>query len=81
MQRYQFTVHLEGLPEMTDDAANALFEAGCDDGSPFSRDGRSSVVFHREARSLEAAVVAAVRDVRRALSRRASRSPRKSCES
>ena len=41
---------------LTDEAAKALFEAGCDDGSPGSCDGVVSVDFHRDAASLEEAI-------------------------
>ena len=60
---HRFTVILSGLTEMTDAAANALYEAGCDDGSPGSCEG---VAFDREASSLSEAIHSAVRDVRKA---------------
>ena len=66
MMKYEFTVYLVGLTEITEDAADALFEAGCDDASPASRDGQVWSTFHREAASLEEAIRSAVRDVNKA---------------
>ena len=66
MTKYEFTVFLDGLTEITEEAANALFEAGCDDASPASRDGQVWSTFHRQAPSLEAAIRSAVRDVNKA---------------
>jgi len=66
MTKFEFTLFLGGLSEITDEAANALYEAGCDDGSPASCDGVVWVTFHREAGSLDAAVRSAMADVRKA---------------
>ena len=66
MTKYEFTVYLAGLTEITEEAANALFEAGCDDASPASRDGQVWSTFHREAESLEDAIRSAVGDVHKA---------------
>jgi hypothetical protein len=66
MSIYRFTVYLAGVHEISDEAADRLFEAGCDDGSPGSRDGLSFVGFSREASSLEGAIRSAIADVARA---------------
>ena len=66
MPSYDFVVVLRGLSEIDDDLAEALFEAGCDDGTPFSSQGVAAVGFSREAESLEAAIRAAVADVHKA---------------
>lgn len=66
MTKYEFTVYLANLTEITEEAANALFEAGCDDASPASRDGHVWSTFHREAPSLEHAIRSAVADVNKA---------------
>ncbi|MGH7199861.1 MAG: hypothetical protein ACREJB_04605 [Planctomycetaceae bacterium] len=66
MANYEFTLILKDLPAMTEEASNALFEAGCDDGTPGSSQGVSRIAFDREAQHLEAAIRSAVRDVRRA---------------
>jgi hypothetical protein len=63
---HHFTLILADLPEMTLEASEALYEAGCDDGSPASCNGISRVDFHREAASLEEAIRSAIADVRAA---------------
>ena len=63
---HDFVLILAGIPELTDDVANALFEAGCDDATPSSRAGRISLSFAREERSLKRAILSAIRDVKRA---------------
>lgn len=65
MTKFEFTLFLGGLSEITDDAANALYEAGCDDGSPASCDGAVWVTFHRQADSLDDAIRSAVADVQK----------------
>lgn len=66
MTTYRFTVVLAGLDEISDDLADALFEAGCDDGSPWSSQGVAAVGFDREAESFEEAVRSAIGDVQKA---------------
>ncbi len=66
MKEHEFTVILDGISEITDEAANALYEAGCDDGSPGSCDGVVSVDFHRDAPTLESAIQSAVADILKA---------------
>ena len=66
MCTYWFTLIMAGKSEFTDDEAEALFEAGCDDGTLVSRCGVASIGFAREADSLLGAIRSAIRDVRRA---------------
>ena len=66
MTKYEFTVILSGGPELTDDLCDALFAAGCDDGSPGSSCGTTRIDFHREADSLEAALLSAIANVQAA---------------
>ena len=63
MKTFEFTIVLEEISEVTEAAANALFEAGCDDGTFASRDGQAVVQFDREAESLSAAVESAIEQV------------------
>ncbi len=65
MKTYDFTLVLANLAELTDDQANALFDAGCDDATPVSRDGQAFLRFAREANSLEHAIRSAIADVAR----------------
>jgi len=66
MKTHEFTLILTGINEVTDDAANALYEAGCDDGSFASRDGVAFVMFDREASTMLDAIQSAIADVRKA---------------
>jgi hypothetical protein len=63
---YRFAVILRGLDVIDDDLAESLYEAGCDDGSPFSSCGVASVGFDRDADCLESAIRSAVADVQKA---------------
>jgi hypothetical protein len=66
MNKYEFTLILAESLELTEDLADALFAAGCDDGTPGTCHGVFSIDFHREAVSLEAAIRSAIADVRTA---------------
>lgn len=63
---FSFTLILSGVTELTVQMADALFEAGCDDATPSSRDGVVSVHFDRDAETLGDAVGSALKDVQRA---------------
>jgi hypothetical protein len=60
---WRFTLFINGLSEFTDEQADALYEAGCSDGSLASGDGRAWIGFDREADSLLAAVQSAIADI------------------
>ncbi|MBA3482804.1 MAG: hypothetical protein H0T51_13415 [Pirellulales bacterium] len=64
MATYEFTLILQGSPELTDEVANQLFEAGCDDGTPGTCEGVFSIDFHRTGRTLEEAINSAVANVK-----------------
>jgi hypothetical protein len=66
MTTYEFDVVLHGVSEVTDEHADALFAAGCDDGTRASCEGASWVHFDREAPSLEEAIRSAVSQARAA---------------
>ncbi len=63
---YQFDLILKEGTEITEALADALFEAGCDDGTPGKCCGTPYISFHREAGSLESATRSAVADVQKA---------------
>ena len=63
MKVYEFDVVLKGVSEVTDDQADRLFAAGCDDGTPTSCDGAAWIHFDRESSSLEEAIRSAVTQV------------------
>ena len=60
MKTYEFDVILKDVSEVTDDQADELFAAGCDDGTPAVCDGVAWIHFDREAASLELAIRSAV---------------------
>jgi len=66
MKTYPFDVVLRDVSEATESAADALFEAGCDDGTLASREGATWIHFDREAPSLEEAIRSAVGQVQSA---------------
>ena len=66
MTKYEFTLILERSLELTEDIADELFEAGCDDGTPGICNGVFSIDFHREASSLEEAIRSAIANVKSA---------------
>jgi hypothetical protein len=63
MKTYEFDVILKDVAEVTDDQADKLFAAGCDDGTPAGCNGVAWVHFDREAATLEEAIARAVAQV------------------
>ena len=63
MKTYEFDVVLKDVSELTDDQADRLFSAGCDDGTPAGCHGQVWVHFDRKAASLEEAISSAVAQV------------------
>jgi hypothetical protein len=66
MKTYQFDVVSKDVSNITDEQADTLFAAGCDDGTPACCDGVAWVHFDREAPSLEEAIHTAVGQVKAA---------------
>lgn len=64
--KHDFILVFEGVPDLTDEVADALYEAGCDDGTFMMRSGQMYGAFHRVAPRIDDAVAGAIRDVRRA---------------
>ena len=60
MAKYDFTLVLKGSPDLTEELADALYAAGCDDGTPGTCNGVFVVDFHRQAPSLEEAIRSAI---------------------
>ena len=60
MNKYDFTLILAESLELTDGIADALFEAGCDDGTPGTCNGVFFIDFHCESVSLEEAIRSAI---------------------
>jgi hypothetical protein len=65
MTTYTFTAVLAKGTELTDELVEALYEAGCDDSLPGASEGIASVIFAREAESLEHAIRSALADVQK----------------
>ena len=74
MKTHSFTIILTAVDEIIDDMtqakflemSNALYEAGCDDGSPAVSQCQVSITFDREAKSLRDAIDSAIGDVEKA---------------
>jgi hypothetical protein len=65
MRTFDFEVILASGTEMTEDLADRLYEAGCDDGLPGMSCGAACISFSRSADSLESAIRSAIADVQR----------------
>lgn len=63
--KYEFSLVLSD-PEVTDEDADKLYEAGCDDASILTRDGITRIQFDRDAAHLDEALASAIRSVERA---------------
>ncbi len=63
---HDFTLVLAGITELSTEAVNALFEAGCDDATVSVRCGRVFITFSRSASSFKEAVLSAIRDIKKA---------------
>ena len=63
---YEFHLILREGTEITEELADQLFDAGCDDGTPGTFCGVPYISFHREAENLESAIRSAVADVQKA---------------
>jgi hypothetical protein len=64
MIKYEFTLVVEGSLKLTEGVADALFQAGCSDGTPRVCDGIFSIDFNREADSLEEAIRSAIANIK-----------------
>lgn len=63
--KYEFSLVLSD-PEVTDEDADKLYEAGCDDASILTRDGITRIQFDRYAANLDEALASAILCVERA---------------
>ena len=66
MAKYRFSLILKGSHDLTEQIADQLFEAGCNDGTPGTCDGEFSIDFHRTASTLEDAINSAIANVKAA---------------
>lgn len=64
-REHEFTLALQGaFDELTDEMANRLYEAGCDDALVSTTGGRAFLDFTREAPAMKDAIVSAIQNVR-----------------
>ena len=66
MKTYRFIAYFKGVDYMSEDMAEALYEAGCDDCLPGSSDGEAYAYFDREAERFEEAVASVIANVKTA---------------
>jgi hypothetical protein len=62
---HEFTLVYTGIEDYTDELANALFEAGCDDALIGMRDGYFFANFGRTAPTFREALISAIEDIER----------------
>jgi hypothetical protein len=60
---YSFTLTIEGADVLTDDALDALYEAGCDDATFGVSNGVQTADFDREATDFADAVASAIKAI------------------
>jgi hypothetical protein len=60
---HDFALVVSGVPELNQGIEDALYNAGCDDATLSIQYGQLYVEFSREAASLEAAILSAIRDI------------------
>jgi hypothetical protein len=65
-REHDFALIVGGVPEMTSDVENALFEAGCDDATLSIQYGLLYVEFSRQSESLKDAILSAIAEVQKA---------------
>jgi len=65
-QEYDFTLVIDGVTDLTSQIEDALFDAGCDDATFSVQYGRLCADFSRRAKSLEDAILSAMRDIDKA---------------
>lgn len=63
--KYEFSLILKDM-EFTDEDADKLYEAGCDDASILTRDNITRLQFDRNASNLDEALSSAIQGVERA---------------
>ena len=59
-REYDFALVVAGVPELSEDIMDALFEAGCDDATPSMQYGLLYLEFSRSAQSLQDAIISAI---------------------
>lgn len=65
-REYDFALIVGGVTELTEEVADTLYNAGCDDATVSMQYGLLYIEFSRSAKSLQEAVISAIRDVEKA---------------
>src|SRR5438128_9043756 len=65
-KEHDFALIVGGVQSLTSDIEDALFKSGCDDATLSIQYGLLYVEFSRTATSMQAAILSAIRDVRKA---------------
>ncbi|SFI11092.1 hypothetical protein [Planctomicrobium piriforme] len=65
MSTFGFTIYFD-IPELTDEALDRLFEAGCDDATVGMCNGIAYAHFDRAAETLSKGIESAIHDIRQA---------------
>lgn len=65
-REHDFVLVLNGISEPTEEAHDALYEAGCDDATLSVRSGRCYLTFSRRGATTKDAILSAIRDVKKA---------------
>ena len=65
-REYDFALVITGVPDLTPEVQDALFNSGCDDATFSIQYGCLYAEFSRTAESLKGAILSAIRDVRKA---------------
>lgn len=63
MSEFDFALIVSGVPELTEDVANSLFEAGCDDATVSMQYGLLYLEFSRSAPTRQEGIASAIRDI------------------
>lgn len=66
LTEYDFSLVIDGVPELDEKVMDALYEAGCDDATFSIQHGHLYAEFSREAESIEKAILTAINDVHKA---------------
>ena len=62
--KWHFEIFIRDLTEFTDGLADALYEAGCDDGTLASCNLSASITFTRAAPTLQSAIESAIANIK-----------------
>jgi len=65
-REFDFALAISGVPDLTEEVQNALFEAGCDDATFSVQYGCLYAEFSRSADTFQEAILSAIRDITKA---------------